>query len=177
MVIIIIFFSSQSRDHQTKVEQCKVSKINSIRIKRKTSDKKKTGSESAEQLVPDFLQLESVTADIRCHSSPQRDLHHFSSSQFCTFHPIWHFLSYSFPLFILFCTFHPLNETCATFHLLFLPFCFMNRICTLNCCFLCTFNISLELFINFFWTCICMLCTIHPFFCTFHPCFALFSLQ
>ena len=34
MVIIIIFFSSQSRDHQTKVEQCKVSKINSTRIKR-----------------------------------------------------------------------------------------------------------------------------------------------
>ena len=43
--------------------------------------------------MPDFLQLESVTADIRCHSSLQRDLRHFSSSLVCTFYPILHFSS------------------------------------------------------------------------------------
>ena len=176
-MVIIIFFSYQSRDLQTKFKQCKVSKINSIGIKKKTSDKKKTGSESAEQLVPDFLQLESVTADIRCHSSPQRDLRHFSSSLFCTFHPILHFSSYKalfisstgfaplfifcfFALFILFCIFHLLNEVCATFQLLlFVSCCFLlfpERTCTLNSCFYALFNRSLELFVTFFALFICI---------------------
>ena len=125
--------------------------------------------------MPDFLQLESVTADIRCHSSPQRDLRHFSSSLVCTFHPIWHLLSYSFSLFILFCSFHPLNKIYAAFHLLFLHFCFMNKIELLKLYAL--FNTSLELFINFFSTFHLHFMHHSTFVCTFHPFFALFTLQ
>ena len=33
-MVITILFSSKSRDHQTKFPQCKVSKMNSIRIKK-----------------------------------------------------------------------------------------------------------------------------------------------
>ena len=148
-IVITILFSSKSRDHQTKFPQCKVSKINSIRIKKgKTSDKKKTGSESAEQLVPDFLQLESVTADIRCHSSPQRDLRHFSSyfalfilkgtfhllNRICaTFHLLF------FALFILFCIFHLLNEVSATFQLLFFALLFPEKNLHFKFLLLCNF--------------------------------------
>ena len=149
--------------------------------------------------MPDFLQLESVTADIRCHSSPQRDLRHFSSSLFLTFHPILHFSSYK-ALFISSTGFAPLFIFCFShfssffaffisstrlaplFNFSFLRYCFLKKTCTLNSCFYALFNRSLEVFVTFFALFICILCNIHPFFLhflfAFHApiilCFALF---